>query len=85
MLRVLSEHHLSQQVAVLLPSSLTFSRPRKQCLRLSTRDIIHVELAGGGFEEGSRSKAPSPSSQLIPGEKASGLVVALPLESGFAS
>lgn len=29
-LRVLSEHHLSQQVAVLLPSSLTFSRPRKQ-------------------------------------------------------
>ncbi|CAM9470416.1 unnamed protein product [Scytosiphon promiscuus] len=66
-LRVLSEHHLSQQVAVLLPSSLTFSRPRKQCLRLSTRDIIHVELAGGSFEEGSRSKDPSPSSQLIPG------------------
>ena len=30
MLRVLSEHHLSQQVALLLPSSLTFSRPRKQ-------------------------------------------------------
>lgn len=29
-LRVLSEHHLSQQVAVLLPSSITFSRPRKQ-------------------------------------------------------
>eukprot|EP00752_Nemacystus_decipiens_P017125 g15340.t1 len=65
-LRVLSEHHLSQQVAVLLPSSLTFSRPRKQCLRLLTRDILNVELGGGGAaEDGVWSS--SPESQLIPG------------------
>lgn len=65
-LRVLSEHHLSQQVAVLLPSSLTFSRPRKQCLRLLTRDIMAVEL-GGGPADGSWSTPPPHSSQLIPG------------------
>ncbi|CAM9243562.1 unnamed protein product, partial [Ectocarpus sp. 6 AP-2014] len=65
-LRVLSEHHLSQQVAVLLPSSLTFSRPRKQCLRLLTRDIMAVEL-GCGPVDGSGSTPPPNSSQLIPG------------------
>ncbi|CAM9992886.1 unnamed protein product, partial [Ectocarpus fasciculatus] len=65
-LRVLSEHHLSQQVAVLLPSSLTFSRPRKQCLRLLTRDIMAVEL-GSGPVNGSGSTPPPHSSQLIPG------------------
>eukprot|EP00903_Cladosiphon_okamuranus_P011548 g10871.t1 len=65
-LRVLSEHHLSQQVAVLLPCSLTFSRPRKQCLRLLTRDIMSVELGGGIIGEDGVWSSP-PESQLIPG------------------
>lgn len=46
-LRALSEHHMSQQLAVLSPSSLTFSRPRKKVTpkgKKFSHNIIPISL-----------------------------------------